>query len=43
MKDEAQRMVELEKIASSLQVENAIMRAQYEIAMERRGEEIKKS
>jgi len=42
MKDEAQRIAELEKIASSLQVENAVMRAQYEIALEQRGEEIKK-
>lgn len=42
MKDEAQRMAELEKLNSSLQIENAIMRAQYELALEERGEAIKK-
>ena len=42
MKDEAQRMEALEKLNSSLQVENAMMRAQYEIMIEQRGEEIKK-
>jgi transposase-like protein len=42
MNDEAHRMVELEKLTAKLQVENAMMRAQYEIALEEHGEYIKK-
>lgn len=42
MKEEAKRIEELEKLVLSLQIDNALMRAQYEIALEERGEEIKK-
>lgn len=42
MKEEADQIEELKQSVSELRIENAVMRAQYEIILEKRGEEIKK-